>query len=416
MEGSRQSRKKSEKKSGWRRSQEALAPPADSAPKMDPEGLAVPGEMDPQVDSLDSDFEDLFGDGVENVIVELIRSEPRFFAGQRSHGFLCHLPPGSTKESIRENFGGGVYRLNKKGAGGRIVAQRTFTIAGNPILPPAPASKEPAAPDPDSARSAVAPIQTPAGIPIGISNQEFLAMAQQLALVKSMFPDYNAELIKAVMSRPQAPQQDLIGLAGQIIGLVNQFRELAPPAAAEGSGGAGWLDIVRDAIQAFGSYLKVQAQQAPAPAPALARPMPGSFKELPAVERPALSMSAPLPPSAPAPVSAHPSAPESEAPKMSIQEFVNQAVMIICNGFLLDKPAADVVKSLEISIPLSPALRAGFLDPQRAAFRSYCETNLADDFVEQPKLAAKFGEYFEAIFEAYIHPADLAPAPLGKVE
>jgi len=376
------------------------SPPGSADPELDPElardSVAAPEE----VEALDSDFEELFGDGAENVIVELIRVEPRFFAGQRVGGFLCHLAPGSTKETIRELYGGGAFRLVKKGAGGKIAAQRSIMIAGNPYLPPVPArdlARDPNA-EPDPQRSPLAPVQTAAGIPIGIGNQEFLAMAQQLALVRSMFPDINAELMKAVIQRPAAQSPDLVGLAGQIIGLVNQFRELAPPAAAEGSGGAGWLDIMREALQAFGSYLKIQAQNRPAPVPDFPRVAPGKAAELPAVERPALSMASVVP--APAPV---PAAPESEAPKMSVQEFVNQAVMIICNGFLLrSKSPAEIVQALNASIPLPLPARAALLESQRSAFLNYCEINLADDFAEQPDLAASFRPFFDQVFDGYL--------------
>jgi len=356
-------------------------------------GAPLHVEVDPE-DSLGSDFEDLFGDGSESVIVELIRVDPRFFGGRRVGGFLCHLPPGSTKETIREGYGGGQYRLIKKGAGGKIVDQRSVAIAGDPFLPSTPETgTAPAAAVPEVVRSPLAPVTTKEGIPIGIDNAAFLAMAQQLALVRSMFPDINSELMKAVLTRAEPnPAPNLLGTAGEIIQLVNQFRELVPATApAEGGSGAGWMDLVREGLQAFGAYMK--AQQRP-PVPALPRP----------ISRPELGAPPVLPPvSLPAPLD-NPNGPhpESESPKMSIQDFVNQSIVVICNGFVMKKSAADVVAALNLSIPLPVSARSAMLEPQRKSFKDLCEVNLSDDFADNPELEGQFSQFFDQVFDGFI--------------
>lgn len=349
-------------------------------------------EMDPEADALEIDFEDLFGDGSESVIVELIRIDPKFYAGQRVGGFLCHLPPGSTKDTIRETYGGGQYRIIKKGIGGKIIASRGVTIAGVPFLPTTPGGgTAPAVADPGSPAAAHTPVLTKEGIPIGIANAEFIQMAQQLALIRAAFPDPNADLIKALLNRPAAaPQQDLMALAGQILGIVSQFRELVPPAAAGESGsGAGLMDVLKEGVAAFGAYMKAQGSR---PAPVMPRPELGAPPRV-----------------APAPVTAllpNPEPPavasESETPKMSIQEFVNSAIIVLCNGFVMNKTAAEVVSALNVSIPLPAAARAAFLEPQKDAFKTLCETNLSDDFAESPELADRFPEFFDQVFYSFI--------------
>lgn len=371
---------------------------ARSLSEVDPGASPVDHEIGSEdLEALDSDFEDLFGDGSENVIVELIRTDPRFFGGRRTGGFLCHLPPGSTKETIRESYGGGQYRVVKKGAGGRIVAQKSVQIAGEPLLPnPAPSSSAAShARESEAAPSGLAPVQTSAGIPIGVNNAEFLAMAQQLALVRSMFPDINAEIMKAMLNRPPAQQQDLVGLAGQIIGLVNQFRELTPPVTDSGSGGAGWLEVLREGIAAFGAYMKAQ-QSRPLVIPrAPGGSDPGRSPELPTAPRPALPMN---PPAIPADNN---SGKESEEVQ-SIQSYVDKAAAIINGGYLLKKSPEEVAQALELSIPLAPPVRSLMLKSQQAALRDYCEISLSDDFIEVPELKDGFGSFFDSVFNLFV--------------
>lgn len=368
----------------------AAAKISDKVIREDPADLV---EVDPESDALEIDFEDLFGDGSESVIVELIRLDPKFYAGQRVGGFLCHLPPGSTKDTIRELYGGGQFRIIKKGIGGKIIASRGVAIAGVPFLPSTPGGRtDPAAADSGSPAAAHAPVLTKEGIPIGIENAEFIRMAQQLALIRAAFPDPNADLIKALLNRPAAaPQQDLVALAGQIIGLVNQFKEIMPTAAAgdSGSGGAGLMDVLKEGVAAFGAYMKAQGSR---PAPVMSRP------ELGAPPRPLPAPAPVLLPNPEPPAAAS----ESETPKMSIQEFVNSAIIVLCNGYVMKKTPAEVVSALNVSIPLPVSARAAFLEPQKDAFKTLCETNLSDDFFENPELADRFPEFFEQVFSGFI--------------
>lgn len=358
--------------------------------------------MDPEIgaedlEALDSDFEDLFGDGSENVIVELIRTDPRFFGGRRTGGFLCHLPPGSTKETIRESYGGGQYRVVKKGAGGRIVAQKSVQIAGEPLLPnPAPSSSAAShTRESEAAPSNLAPVQTSAGIPIGVNNAEFLAMAQQLALVRSMFPDINSELMKAMINRPAPQQQNLVELAGQIVALVNQFREVVPASSEAAAGGSGWLDILREGVAAFGAYMKAQQSRPMVIPRAPGGSDAGRIPEIPPAARPALPMNPPA-------VSADNSTGKESEEVQSIQSYVDKAAAIINGGYLLKKSPEEVAQALELAIPLAPPVRSLMLKPQQAALRDYCEISLSDDFIEAPELKEGFGAFFDSVFNLFV--------------
>lgn len=365
---------------------------ANRSIQVDREDLSDPVGVDPEVDNLEIDFEDLFGDGSESVIVELIRIDPKFYAGQRVGGFLCHLPPGSTKETIRELYGGGQYRILKKGVGGKIINSRSVAIAGVPFLPSTPGARvDPAAAELNSPAAAHSPVITKEGIPIGIANAEFIQMAQQLALIRAAFPDPNADLIKALLNRPAAaPQQDLMTLAGQILGVVSQFREMMPAAAeSSGSSGAGLMDVIKEGVAAFGAYMKAQQGR---PIPISPRPELGRPSEIRPAPAPVL-LPNPEPPAA---------VPESESPKMSIQEFVNSAIVVLCNGYVMKKAPADVVAALNLSIPLPVSARAAFLEPQKDAFRNLCEVNLNDEFFENPELADRFPEFFEQVFNSFV--------------
>lgn len=366
--------------------------PADlRSTQVDSEDHSLSLEMDQEDSFLGIEFEDLFGDGSESVIVELIRNDPKFFAGQRVGGFLCHLPPGSTKEWIRENYGGGQFRVLKKGSNGKIIESRAVAIAGSPFLPASPgaARMEPAAALSNNQAADLAPVLTKEGIPVGIADENFIRMVQQLALVRSAFPDPNTELIKALMERQSAPQQDLVGLAGQIIGLVNQFRDIMPAAADEskGSGGAGLMDVLREGIAAFGLYMKAQ-QGRPAP-----QVMPlGSRPELRPADPPSLAN--PDPPALPAP--------ESEAPKMSVQEFINSAIVVLCNGYVMKKSAADLVAALDATIPIPRPFRVDYLAKQKDAFKNLCDVNLSDDFFDDPALADAFPAFFDEVWNGFL--------------
>jgi hypothetical protein len=82
----------------------------------------------------DESFASLF-DNLEDSRVDVIRISPEEYKGDLVKGYVGKLGPGDTLETLRQRFGGGKFRLNKRSnSTGRIQARATVDVAGAPVV------------------------------------------------------------------------------------------------------------------------------------------------------------------------------------------------------------------------------------------------------------------------------------------
>jgi len=343
----------------------------------------------PETPATEVDFAALFGDGAENCVVELMRVSPKFYQEIRIEGFCQQLAPGVDRQWIKENFGGGLYRIVKRVAG-KFADQVNLQISGYPKIQAEPEIKkteiQPAIAPAASGGPAVA-IREVDGISIGVSDDQFIKQIRQLMMVKAVLKEdsVNDRLLEVALSS-QGKAGDSLSTLREAMTMVQSIKELFPDGDAGGEGGV--TDLIREGLRAFTAYMS-NVKALPSPAPAIH--LPGrALKEID------IQPSVLIPPAKS----------ESEGnPLPNFDSHISQAVAIIVQNYRLHKPVERVITLLNQTIPLPQGVRKPALGDKREALFDLAETNILDviegyeeDLAEQKK----FADYFYQVFDGFV--------------
>ncbi|GAH81601.1 unnamed protein product, partial [marine sediment metagenome] len=218
-------------------------------PKKEDSPVSVDSAFDNDVDLVDAldaqDFQELFGDGTENITVQLYRTEPEYHDGSRCRGFLGALQSGDDLESIRVRFGGGRYVLRRQ-LNGKFAGNRTVTIVGNPKIEPLPSTDGASVPGTarDLGRFNVGGLD----VPLTADVEEIKKMMLYVRMLKTAFPDppvpiappvppdMNDTLLKLLIESRRDP--DVLDQVDKLTGVFDRLKSLSP----NGSGSTAWLD------------------------------------------------------------------------------------------------------------------------------------------------------------------------------
>ncbi|GAI00961.1 unnamed protein product, partial [marine sediment metagenome] len=205
-------------------------------PKKEESPVVIDSTSDNDVDLVGGmdgeDFQELFGDGSENITVQLYRNEPEYHDGRRCTGFLGALQPGDDLESIRQRFGGGRYVLRRQ-VNGRFAGNRIVTIVGNPKLEGLPSTDGASAPGTaqELGRLNVGGID----IPLTDDINKLKNIVLYMRMVKEMLPDppvpvvppdINVDLLKLLVEARRDP--DVLDQVDKLTGVFDRLKSLSP--------------------------------------------------------------------------------------------------------------------------------------------------------------------------------------------
>ena len=357
-------------------------------------------------------LEDLFGDGSENIKIEIYRVEPKVFKGEDVAGYVGLLQEGDDIELLRQKFGGGKYRLQQK-VNNRFADQILISIAGNPRTELTPFSVR----GENREQSAAAPTVVDSdfsmnGVPIGGSMAEFEASLQRIAMIKSIFPpDINTALLGLIMDKQQTATENP---NGSMIDQLKSFAEvmtMMKPEATTATGGTTIYDLGGQALQAFTKFLEVSA---PGNAKMnVGQPVPGQK----VIEKPEQQPTLQIQPNGGGTetiteVSAEAS-PENgiESDKvaaMNVNEIAEKAGSYIVAGFIQEpqqtpQETADVLK---IALPPIPPSVMKQITMFKTPIFNMSKSILANQVELEPEETEKFTLFYDKVFSIFVEADD----------
>lgn len=341
------------------------------------------------------DFDALV-DNAQAGIIELLRLEPPTdYNGVRIRGFLQNLPPGSTKQWIKDTYGGGRYRIIQRDSAKRIVKSTDLEVAGSPVPASVPVQRKDAAGDPSLSETILpAPAGPPTvnvqGVPLGVDMQTFWLYLLQATIAERMLSRRELDPMKIleIMTRQQTMQAG--GVGDQIKAtreLMEFVREMSLAEPVEGDGSPDYIALLTNLLGALANK---------AGAPAARRPVIGESvgKE---IRKPSLP--------GPAAISAAPETGTVESDERSMDKnmLLQTAINQIVAGFSLNPPKEPdrLIAVLKMNIPPLPVVIEA-ITPMREQIFDQIEMQLADLFGELPEKRTEFADYFAKVFDGYI--------------
>ncbi len=184
--------------------------------------------------------------------VSLYRMSPKEHQGVPTAGWLDDLGPGVDENYIRDNYGGGSFRLNKRNrANGQISATCSFEIPG---FPKVGSGANPKAIGEDLGASAPVTMRVDGvEVPFDGDLKRFSDFIMVLKGIKSVFPDppdINAGLLEMAMKREPAPDPlDAIRAA-------KEAADLFGGSGGQAGTGATLYDLLNTAISQAGTVIQ----------------------------------------------------------------------------------------------------------------------------------------------------------------
>lgn len=334
-------------------------------------------------------FADLlgFGDGSENVIVRIHRTEPEFYGGKNITGFLGCLVQGDSFETLQEKFGGGRYRIQKF-VNNRINKTGYIRISGLPRMPVP--EDNPDRPIADASSGAnVSDGALYKGIPLSGSNAEFLAMVERIHLLKNVFPekaDINDTLLKVALARGSDGNNldSLLSQTEKLGRLVEQFG-----GGNHGGGGSSLIDLGIKAIDGVTKYIQSAGDMQ-------------RTKIMSEIRKPAIVGAGPGLITDNIPEKEVEKMPENE--QMTTKQIAEKAAGIIVLGFIQDpkQAEAETVKLLRFELPAFDEAGLKGIRDNRNILYLLARNSLVSEIEVDVEIGNEFDLYFNNIFNQFV--------------
>lgn len=329
------------------------------------------------------DFSDLFeqDEGVP-FRVELVRLEPEIWENVHLRGFLCELEPGTTYSQVKEKYGGGRYRADKRDATtGRYIRRRQFEIS--PWIPKIDT------PDGDQPTGALSLAEQPkldvAGVGVPISQvehiKELVLWTRAIKVLLPDPPDSNSQLLTTLIElvkEKSAPSADPLELLTKLRAAVPEIFERS---TTEGS---NLYSLLQEAIRQTGSVLaggKYRPLRIAKPLKDKPQPTGGAESGAPVTYQ------------------------EGDEPMMTPESGLMLMLGELIKAFRLVPPKEPkrVVTMLDHLFALTKEQRAE-MTAMREVGLDIAENQLIEDFVEDASLREKFAAYYTEVFDLYTNP------------
>lgn len=329
------------------------------------------------------DFSDLFeqDEGVP-FRVELVRLEPETWENVHMRGFLCELEPGTTYSHIKQKYGGGRFRADKRNAvTGQYITRRQFEIS-----PWIPLIDRPDGDQPAGALSlADQPKLDVGGVSVPISQvehiKELVLWTRAIKVLLPDPPDANSQLLTTMIElvrEKSAPSADPLEL-------LTKLRAAVPEIFERSTEGNNLYSLLQEAIRQTGSVLAGGKYRLPGKAKLLKEKSPqptgGTESGAPEIDQ------------------------EGDEPMMTAEGGLMMMLNELIKAFRLvpTKEPKRVVTMLDHLFALTKEQRAD-MKGMREVGLDISENQLSEDFVEDASLREKFTTYYNEVFDLYTDP------------
>lgn len=365
MAGKSPARKTSAQKTSQGRTRSVIVHQGES-PRVDEGYIESSDEVLEELNKTDP-FAGLFGDGMENVTVELFRDQPVKFAGVDIGGFCDNLLPGATLKSIKEEYGGGSYNVLKRNTLGQIVTRRHFRIGGFPVAVPPLSSTPIPGPGGADAPSSETDVQW---------ERRMRRLLAERALLKSdgdglspVLSEILPLILPAVVARLFEHEDPLEKIV--------KVKELA-----DSFSGQSTVQTENPWVLALDKFATLLTERA-----SVRRPVPAQTQPVAQIE-------------------ARPVAPQGESPLM-FQQVAQWSVETIGNGFLSDPQSepGQIVSVLELQLGVAehPGIRDQ-IKTHKEKFREMVRLYVSSMIEGQAEWIGELGIYFDSVFDAFCSP------------
>ncbi len=348
----------------------------------------------------------------ETEVISLYRILPKEHLGVPTVGWLADVEPGMHEPYIRDNYGGGQYRLNKRNRkDGQISASCTFDLPGFP--------KVGSAANPTATiegQGATEPVMLTVGntqVPFTGDLQKFTDFMMVLRGIETIFPpappppDINAALLELALKKETTDPLDTIRILKEASDYFGRTSET----------GSNIYDLVKEAIQQAGPVIQAMAtpgQKRLAKPPSL---IPGAGPGDRPGKRPgpvpvtgrdqAAQVTDITPPDGQA---AEDEPPTEERGFMSQRDLILAVASTIVSCWKLDPPknATETVRMVDLVLQENePGVRQTLVDAYKDTILDICETQLAEDWIVEGGTIGNrkdFGKFFTDLFNEYVRP------------
>ncbi len=359
-------------------------------------------EEKPAVDWTDYMFN---GYNADQDKVSLHRRSPKEYQGVRCAGWLDNLEPGIDEHYIRDNYGGGLFFLNKRNrANGQITATCAFEIPGFPKISSA---ADPKTVEED--QGAGAPVMLKVGgseVPFDGNLGRFGDFVLLMKSIEHAFPpkpDINTALLELALKREPAPDP---------LEMIRTLKEASTMFAGQSEAGSNMIDLIRDAIGQAGPV--IQAMMSPG-VRRIARTAPGVVpgKEtgkaaglLPVDTGGEAGNTVDITPESRQ--TADGAQPINEEVTMSQRELILSVASTIvhCRKLQPPKDVAATIRMVDLILQQDDAvIRKQLSDSYSEIILDICETQLAEEWNDPDSTVsnrAEFGEFFSELFVEYV--------------
>lgn len=349
----------------------------------------------------------------ETEVISLYRILPKEHLGIPTVGWLDDVEPGMFEPYIREHYGGGQYRLNKRSRkDGQISASCTFDLPGFPKV--SSAANPTAAVEGQGATEPVMLTVDGVQVPYTGDLQKFADFMMLMKGIKSVFPDpppppadINAGLLELVLKKDTTDPLDTI----------RTLKEASDLFGGAGQTGSNVYDLINTAIQQAGPVIQAMAspdvRRLAKSAPLIpgAGPGNGSGKRLGAVPVKAGDQAGQVTDITPQDPQAAEDEPSTEERGfMSQRDLILAVVSTIVSCWKLDPPktAQETVRMVDLVLQQGePTLRQTLADMYKDTIFDICETQLSEDWSLDGSTVGNrkdFGQFFIAVFGEYARP------------
>ena len=336
--------------------------------------------------------------------ISLYRRSPKEYQGVRTAGWLDNLEPGIDENYIRDNYGGGLFFLNKRNrANGQITATCAFEIPGFPKISSAANSKTA-----EEDQGAGAPVMLKVGdseVPFDGNLGRFGDFVLLMKSIEHAFPpkqDINTALLELALRREPAPDP---------LEMIRMLKEASGLLGGQSEAGSNLYDLIRDGINQAGPV--IQAMMSPG-IRRIARTAPGVIpgKEtgkaaglLPVDTGGEAGNTVDITPASQQ--TADGAQPINEEAVMSQRESVLSVASTIVHCWKLDPPKdiAATIRMVDLILQQADAVvRKQLAESFSEIILDVCETQLAEEWSYPESSIGKrpeFVEFFTKLFVEY---------------
>jgi hypothetical protein len=327
---------------------------------------------------------DFLGPDDGSTEIRINRTSPAFHEGHRIIGYCGKLPYGQDIDYIREQWGGGTYKVQKyarEGAKYIFIEQREVAVSGMPRTVPPPSG--PVAAPPVIRGTGVTGLGEQSGVSLDGEDREFFKRIERMMLVQSFLKKMGGDDVNTILAGKlvelTTANKSSLGDLSALLEIVDRIKGNSGP--SEG-GGTTWMDLAAKGLEGFTKLVEKS------------QPVPVEQQRI-----------VPQPPLLPAPTPV-----VREGNDMNVMQVANAATACIAAAFL-EEPQFTEAQAVEIVRRIVPPEASSGIRDNRDVLWNMAKMALHDKIEPNPQIDQSFYLYFQRVFDIFL---GIEPKPEQK--